>query len=131
MPAKNAKKERAGRDHMPPVGLVHAFVVLWWPTGLVLLYLSVRTAYHGLQPGTGHDPHAVLIGGVEAFAALLFLVPWTLRVGAVGLLVILALVFLIHAVRVEFRGDLLVYAAAVLFVAVHGAVPVSWLRPGL
>jgi hypothetical protein len=26
-------------------------------------------------------------------------------------------------------GDLLVYAVVVLFVAVHGPVPMSWLRP--
>jgi len=113
---------------MPPVGLVRAFVVLWWTTGLVLLYLSVKTAYHGLQPGSDQDLHAVLVGSLEGIAALTFLVPRTLRVGAVGLLVILALVFLVHAARLQFRADLLVYAAAVLFVAVHGTVPAAWLR---
>jgi uncharacterized membrane protein YphA (DoxX/SURF4 family) len=118
----------AGKDHMPAVGLVRAFVALWWTTGLVLLYLSVKTAYNGFQPGAARDVHAAVLGSLEALAALMFLAPQTLRIGAVGLLVILALVFLIHASRLQFRGDLVVYAAAVLFVAVHGAVPLSWLR---
>jgi len=113
---------------MPHVGLVRAFVAMWWTTGLVLVYLSGKTAYQGLQSGAGHDPHVFLVGTLEALAGVLFLVPRTLRLGAAGLLVMLGLVFLIHAARLQFRGDLLVYAAAVLFVAVHGSVPVSWLR---
>jgi cation transport regulator ChaC len=58
----------------------------------------------------------------------MFLVPRTLKVGAAGLLVLLVLVFLIHAERRQFRGDLVVYAAAVRFVGAHGSVPISWLR---
>ena len=112
---------------MPPVGLVRAFVVQWWTAGLVLFYLSVRTAYQGLQV-TSHDPHLVLVGGLEAIAALLFLVPRTMKIGATGLLLIFALVFLVHAALLQFRGDLLVYAAVVCFVAVHGTVPMSWAR---
>jgi uncharacterized membrane protein YphA (DoxX/SURF4 family) len=112
---------------MPPLGLVRAFVAQWWTAGLVLLYLSVKTAYQGLQ-GSSHDPHLVLIGGCEAIAALLFLFPRTLKVGAAGLLLILAVVFLLHAARSQFRGDLLVYAVVVYFVAVHGSVPMSWLK---
>jgi len=114
---------------MPPPGLARAFVVQWWTTGIVLLYLSIKTAHQGLQSASGHDPHLVLIGGVEALAALLFLIPRTLRIGALGLLAIFTVVFLIHASRLQFRGDLLVYAAVVSFVAVHGSVPMSWLRP--
>jgi hypothetical protein len=112
---------------MPPIGLVRAFVVQWWTAGLVLFYLSVRTAYQGLG-GTQHDPHLVLVGGLEAIAALLFLVPRTMKIGATGLLLIFALVFVVHATLLQFRGDLLVYAAVVGFVAVHGTVPMSWVR---
>jgi hypothetical protein len=112
---------------MPPIGLVRAFVVQWWTAGLVLFYLSVRTAYQGLG-GTHHDPHLVLVGGLEAIAALLFLVPRTMKIGATGLLLIFALVFVVHATLLQFRGDLLVYAAVVGFVAVHGTVPMSWVR---
>jgi predicted secreted protein len=114
---------------MPPLGLVRAFVVQWWTVGIVLLYLSVRTAYQGIQSWSGHDPHLVVVGSVEALAALLFLIPRTLRIGALGLLFTFAVVFFVHASRLQFRGDLLVYAAVVSFVAVHGSVPMSWLRP--
>ena len=113
---------------MPRMGLIRAFVVQWWTAGLVLLFLSLKTAYHGLEAGGSHDPHLVIIGGLEAIAALLFLIPRTLKIGAVGLLLTLAVVFLFHAARLQFRGDLLVYAAVVSFVAVHGSVPMSWVR---
>jgi len=112
---------------MPRVGLVRAFVVQWWTAGLVLIYLSAKTAYQGLN-GTQHDPHLVLVGGFEAIAALLFLAPRTMKIGAAGLLLIFGLVFLVHAALFQFRGDLLVYAAVVGFVAVHGPVPMSWVR---
>ncbi len=114
---------------MPSLGLVRAFVLQWWTAGVVLFYLSVRTAYQGIQAGSSHDPHLILVGTFEAVAALLFLFPRTLRIGAAGLLFTFAGVFLLHALRHQFRGDLLVYAVVVLFVAVHGPVPMSWLRP--
>lgn len=112
---------------MPALSLVRAFVVQWWTAGLVIFYLSVRTVYQGLQV-TSHDPHLVVVGGLEAVAALLFLVPRTMKIGATGLLLIFALVFVLHATLSQFRGDLLVYAAVVGFVAVHGPVPMSWVQ---
>jgi len=112
---------------MPPLGLVRAFVVQWWTAGLVIFYLSAKTVHQGLH-GASHDPHLVLVGGLEAIAALLFLVPRTMKIGATGLLLIFAVVFLVHAALFQFRGDLLVYAAVVCFVAVHGTVPLSWVR---
>jgi hypothetical protein len=114
---------------MPPASLVRAFVVQWWTIGIVLLYLSLKTVHAGLAGAGGHDTHLVVVGGFEALAAVLFLIPRTLRIGAFGLLMVLALVFLIHVFRLQFRGDILVYAAVVLFVAVHGPVPMIWLRP--
>jgi hypothetical protein len=113
---------------MPRVSLVRAFVVQWWTVGIVLLYLSSKTVDAGLTGGGGHGAHLVLVGGLEASAAVLFLIPRTLRLGALGLLTVFALVFLIHAFRLQFRGDILIYASAVLFVAVHGSVPMVWLR---
>jgi hypothetical protein len=52
------------------------------------------------------DPHARIIGAIEAL-------------GAVLLLLTLGIAFVIHAVRGEWRGDLLVYVAGVLLVALH------------
>jgi uncharacterized membrane protein YphA (DoxX/SURF4 family) len=113
---------------MPPRGLVRAFVIQWWTVGLLLLFWSVRTAQRALEAGGSHNPHVALLGAVEGAAALLFLIPRTLRIGAAGLLFTFAVAFFAHAAQREFRGDLLLYGAVVAFVAVHGAVPLSWLR---
>lgn len=41
---------------------------------------------------------------------------------------LLGLAVLMHATRGEFAASLLVDAAAVTFVRIHGAVPVAWAR---
>ena len=115
---------------MPSASLVRAFVIQWWTVGALLLFWSVRTVQQALSAGQAHSTHVALLGAVEAVAALLFLVPRTLRLGAVGLLLTFAVAFLVHAVKGQFRGDLLLDASVVSFVAVHGAVPLSWLRAG-
>ena len=112
---------------MPPRGLVRAFVAQWWTAGLLLLVWSVQTAQTALAAGHGHDPHIALLGLVEAAAAVLFLIPRTMRLGAAGLLLTFGVGLVAHALQGALRGDLLFYAAAVLFVAVHGPVPLSWL----
>jgi len=106
---------------MPPRALVRSFVAMWWTLGIALLVLSIRTVAGAALPGA-RDPHAIVIGGVEAVSALLFLVPGTLRIGAAGLLVAIGAALLLHATAHHFRWDLLMYAAAVQFVAVHGPV---------
>jgi hypothetical protein len=113
---------------MPPAALVRAFVVQWWTAGGLLLFWSARTANQALQAGHSHDPHVALLGLVEGVAAVLFLIPRTMRAGALGLLATFAIAFVAHAAGGEFRGDLLLYAAVVSFVAVHGPVPMAWLR---
>ena len=112
---------------MPARRLVLAFVALWWTLGLALLYGSVVTVQAALTAG-GHDAHVALLGGLEAVAAVLFLIPRTLRLGAAGLLAAIAVAFAIHAVLHQFRADLLLDAAAVAFVAVHGPVTRRHLR---
>lgn len=113
---------------MPPRRLVRAFVAQWWTAGLLLLVWSAQTAQTALAAGRGHNPHVALLGLVEAAAAVLFLIPRTMRLGAAALLLTLGVALVAHALQGEFRGDLLFYGAAVLFVAVHGPVPLSWLR---
>jgi hypothetical protein len=108
---------------MPSRALIRAFLALWWTVGIVIFYLSVTTARGAM--GRGHDAtdlHAVIIGGVEAVAALLFLAPRTMIWGGVGLLATFAAAFLIHAHAHHFAAPLLIYAAAVLFIMVHGPV---------
>jgi uncharacterized membrane protein YphA (DoxX/SURF4 family) len=107
--------------------LARAFVVLWWTLGLVIFYLSVHTLVQGTN-SSPRDLHAIIIGGLEAVAALLFIVPRTTRIGAMGLLAIIALAFAVHVLSGEFRAPFLVYAAGVLFVLVHGPVRVASLR---
>ena len=93
-----------------------AFLLFHLVLGTGLLWGSVHTVLH-LGPS---DPHALVIGTIEALAAAAFLVPRTMRIGAGVLLVVLALAFVVHATRGEWRPDLLVYAAGVFLVGVHG-----------
>jgi uncharacterized membrane protein YphA (DoxX/SURF4 family) len=110
---------------MPPRSLVRTFVLLWWTLGLALLVGSIQTVRAPLDSSGHPNPHLVLLGSIEAVAALLFLIPRTLRLGASGLLLTLAVALLVHAGMHQLRWDLLVDAAAVLFVAVHGPVPTT------
>ena len=59
-------------------------------------------------------------------AALLFLAPRTMRLGAVALLAIFALAFGLHALSGDLHLTLLVYSAGVLFVHVHGVRGYRW-----
>src|SRR5882672_4448846 len=113
---------------MPSRSLVRAFLGLYVVLGLVVLVESIGTvvaATHG--DSHGHDRlHALILGSFEIFAAALFLVPRTMRWGAAGLLVIFLLAFAIHASRGSPPLTLLVYAAGVLFVRVHGVQGYRW-----
>jgi hypothetical protein len=114
---------------MPPLRLLRSFLALWWILGCALLALSVRTVAHAFESGRVVDPHMALVGGVEAAAAILFLVPRTLRAGAGGVLLTIAIAWLAHAHGQPVRWDLAIDAAAVLFVAVHGPLTgEQWLR---
>lgn len=105
---------------MPPRNLVRSFVLLWWTLGIAIGVMSVRTLQHAVTGGRVLDLHVALLALVELAAALVFLVPRTLRAGAGVLLAVLAVAFLMHAANHEVRWDFLIYAAAVLFVGVHG-----------
>ena len=99
-----------------PRHLRHVFLLFHLVLGTALLWGSVHTVVHlGAS-----DPHALVIGTVETVAAVAFLMPRTMRMGAGVLLVVLGLAFVMHAARGEWRPDLLVYAAGVLLVGVHG-----------
>ena len=95
-----------------------SFILLHVTLALVLGVGGATTAWAATGP---HAAHLVLLGGVEAVAAVLFLIPWTLRIGAVGLLLSCGVAFAVHAAMAEWRGDLILYLVAVLFVTVHGS----------
>jgi hypothetical protein len=117
-------------DHMPPRSLLRAFLALWLVTGCALLTGSLLTLRAGLGPAP-HAHHLATLGAVEAVAAALFLVPRTMRPGALGLLLTIGVAFAAHAALGQFRGDLLVFAAAVAFVAVHRPLTREQLRSAL
>ena len=107
---------------MPPRNLVRAFLGLYVVTGVVVLLQSVQTVL-AARAGYIRPPdqiHAIILGSFEAVAALLFLVPTTMRWGAAGLLSIFLAAIALHAGHGSFPSTLLVYGAAVLFVRVHG-----------
>lgn len=112
--------------------LVRAFLTLYVTLGLVVLVQSVQTILEA-QRGAGAGPdrlHAVILGAIEALAALLFLVPRTMRVGAAALLAIFALAFGLHTLRGDLHLTLLVYSAGALFVRVHGVRGYGWQAAG-
>ena len=105
---------------MAPRRLLRGFLLLWLTTGLVLFALSIETVQAALS-STGHaNPHVALLGSVEALGAALFLLPRAMRIGSIALLLTIGLAFLLHGMLGDYRGDLLVFAAAVAFVGIHG-----------
>ena len=118
---------------MPPRKLVYAYLFFWMTLGIVVFVASVQTCLGALH-GTAHGPagvHLGLLAGVEAIAALLFLIPRTMRVGGVLLLVTFGIALSAHAAAGEFPSQLLLYAAGTIFVLAHGPVPMAWLKgPG-
>ena len=99
--------------------LRRSFIAFHLVLGLTLLYLSLRTALHALGAGPG-DSHVVVLGFVEGTGAVLFLIPWTLRIGGILLLLTIGLATVMHLLSGQLRGDLVVYGVGTWFVMVHG-----------
>jgi len=109
---------------MPSKRVVRAFLVLWWTLGILLVCYSADTAWHNLGAGRNGDVHVFILASVEAIAALLFLVPKTMRAGGICLLTVFAAAIVLHGVKGEFPSQLLLYGVAVAFVMIHGRVPI-------
>ena len=112
----------------PPRSLVRAFLVLYVTLGLVVFVQSVQTVL-AAGAGTFHGSdrlHALILGSVEAAAAVAFLVPRVMQAGAAALLAIFALAFGLHLLQGSPNLVLLVYGAGVLFVRVHGVEGYAW-----
>jgi uncharacterized Tic20 family protein len=88
--------------------------------GLVVLWQSIRFALSSPaahQAGKSGLPFWLppVLGGVEALAAVLFLIPALTIVGGYALIAIFAVAILIHALHGDFEfGALLVYAMAAM-----------------
>ena len=104
--------------------LLWTFAVFHVTLGIVVFIASVTTLLHALgwHRGGVQLHRLALLAGIEALAALLFLVPPTLRVGGVLLLGTFALAITVHLVSGEFPAPLFVYAAGTALVMVHGPV---------
>ena len=101
-----------------------SFMVFHAVLGGALLIMSHNTLFHSLhEHGFGH---LTFVAAVEMLGALLLLIPRTLQVGAVALLVVLIPGFVVHVARGEWELQLLIYAAGVWFIMMHGA---AWGRP--
>ena len=100
-----------------PDRIRRAFLIFHLTLCLALLWASVHTLLH-LGPT---DLHARIIGSIEAVGAVAFLIPRTLRFGGALLLLSLIGALLVHAGMGDWRPDLLVYAAGVVLVIVHGS----------
>src|SRR5258706_7809909 len=97
--------------------LRRAFMLFHLTLGIVVFIQSVLTAVHAAMSGGEQFP--LWLGIAEAMAALLFLVPLTLRIGAVALLAIFLIALAVHGLH---NGlPLLVYGTGVAFVMVHGS----------
>lgn len=103
--------------------LRHSFVAFHVTLGVVIAIESVLTALRA--GGAGGNRHAnvalVCLAGAEAVAAVLFLVPATLKAGALALLAIFAFAVAFHGLHGEFQPTLLVYSAGVVLVMAHGS----------
>jgi hypothetical protein len=92
--------------------------LLRWTLGIIIAIASVQTAwraYPEIHAAGHHGIHAwtaLVLGSIEAIGAILFLLPRTLTAGGWILLAVFAVAFTFHGLQGDFRGDLLIYAAA-------------------
>jgi hypothetical protein len=89
--------------------------------GIVIFIESVLAVFHSLHSQTESHLGSILpwFAGVEALAALMLLVPQTLKVGGGILLLIFVAALIVHGPADGM--PLFVYAAGVAFVMVHGS----------
>jgi hypothetical protein len=99
--------------------------LLRWTLGLVVVlesaeFILSNSAAHFLVKAGLPSWIQPVLGGSEIVAAVLFLLPFTAKVGSYLLLVIFALAALLHILHGQFNvGGLVVYAAAVLVCLAH------------
>lgn len=107
--------------YRPP--LRHSFVAFHLTLAAVVALQSLVTAWHALSVGGIRHANIALVcfAAGEAVAAVLFLSPATLRVGAWALLLIFFFAIGFRGLHGEFQSTLLVYAAGVLLVLAHGS----------
>lgn len=111
-------------DDTPDPNLRRTFIGLHLTLALVALVQAGGLLHHAVGEPAGHH-HLLFLSAFQLLAALLFLVPRTMRIGGIFLVVIFVHGVLFDATRGDFPAASLVFAAATLFVTVHGA---AWRR---
>lgn len=113
---------------MNPTLVRRSFIGFHLVLGLGLLAASVETLMHALAPENRlTHQHIALVAAVEGLGAILFLLPRTLRAGALLLIATIGLAFVLHGLQGAWRPDLAIYAAGAWFVFAHGS---GWQRSG-
>jgi hypothetical protein len=111
---------------MNPTLVRRSFIAFHLVLGVGLLVASVQTLAHALAPVNRPTHQALAVfAGVEALAAILFLVPRTLRAGALLLVLIAGHAFIVHGLEGEWQPNLAIYAAGAWLVFAHGS---GWRR---
>lgn len=103
--------------------LRRSFIAFHLTLGAVVFLQSLLAVFQTHRAGlASHFGLGVaVLAGAETVAALLFILPATLRVGAVSLLAIFLFALAFHGLHGELESTLLVYAAGVFFVMIHGS----------
>jgi uncharacterized membrane protein YphA (DoxX/SURF4 family) len=99
--------------------------VFQYTLGIIVLIESLITLFQSDRMAHGQIPHRVLavLAAAEALAALLFLIPATLRLGAVSLMAIFFAALAFHGLHGQWNLSLLVYAAGVFLVMIQKSPP--------
>ena len=104
-----------------------AICVLRYVVGVVIVIESVVTAIHyqaiAASSHIGLPSEFVLIlASAETIAAILLLIPRTLKIGAVALIAVFALAALVHILHGQYDiGNLIIYTAATWAVMTNSA----------
>lgn len=108
---------------MSDLVLRRSFVSFHCVLAAVVFLQSIGTVLHAFsRGGSGQSGHGLAwFAGVEAVAAVLFLVPATMRVGAMLLLLIFSVAIVLHGLQGELQLSLAVYIAGVVLVMAHGS----------
>jgi hypothetical protein len=106
---------------MTNIWIRRTFVLFHLMLGTVIFVESVLTVVHSLHSQTQSHLASLLpwFAGLEALAAVMLLVPQTIKVGGSLLLLIFLAALIVHGPAEQM--PLFVYAAGVIFVMVHGS----------
>src|SRR5689334_12252117 len=101
--------------------LRRSFVLFHVTLAVVVLIESVMTVVHSLHSQTESHLNHILpwFAGIEALAAVMFLIPQTLKIGGAILLLIFLTAIIVHGPADGM--PLIVYAAGIVFVMAHGS----------